>query len=64
MAVQKKGKKVDIAVHDERGLLALQGPAAQEALQKLTKEDLGKFYFGQFRRFDINGAACWVTRTG
>jgi aminomethyltransferase len=55
---------VSMAVHDDRGLLALQGPAAQSVLQKLTSTDLSKLYFGMFARFDIKGAACWVTRTG
>lgn len=53
-----------MTVHDDRGLLALQGPSAMAVLQKLTSFDLSKFYFGQFAHFDINGAPCWVTRTG
>jgi Aminomethyltransferase folate-binding domain len=55
---------VSMHVHDERGLLALQGPSAMSVLQKLTSQDLSKFYFGQFARFDVKGAPCWVTRTG
>jgi aminomethyltransferase len=61
---QGKGMDVSMTVHDDRGLLALQGPSAQAVLQKLTSTDLSKLYFGMFARFDINGAACWVTRTG
>lgn len=63
-AVQAKGMDVSMSVHDDRGLLALQGPSAQAVLQKLTSTDLSKLYFGMFARFDIKGAACWVTRTG
>lgn len=52
-------------VHDERALLALQGPAAMPALQALAKgQDLSKFFFGMFGRFDVAGIPCWVTRTG
>lgn len=42
----------------------LQGPLAAPTLQHLTKEDLSKFYFGEFRILDINGAHCFLTRTG
>jgi aminomethyltransferase len=62
--VQSKGLDVSMHVHDERGLLALQGPSAMPVLQKLTAYDLSKLYFGQFARFDIKGAPCWITRTG
>jgi len=63
-AAKAKGLDVSMTVHDDRGLLALQGPSAQAVLQKLTSTDLSKLYFGMFARFDIKGAACWVTRTG
>ena len=58
---------MSIEVHDDRGLLALQGPSAMAVLQSLVKAsdiDLTKFYFGNFARFDIKGIPCWVTRTG
>lgn len=42
----------------------VQGPLAAPTLQHLTKEDLGKIYFGDFRVLDINGATCFLTRTG
>ncbi|VAH36765.1 unnamed protein product [Triticum turgidum subsp. durum] len=51
-------------VHDERSLLALQGPLAAPTLQLLTKEDLSKMYFSDFKMIDINGSACFLTRTG
>lgn len=43
---------------------SMQGPLAAPTLQHLTKEDLSKFYFGEFRILDINGAHCFLTRTG
>jgi hypothetical protein len=27
-------------------------------------EDLSKIYFGEFKMLDINGSACYLTRTG
>lgn len=52
-------------IHDDRSLLALQGPAAHETLQPLLKDlDLNKFYFSNFALLDIAGIPCWLTRTG
>ncbi|KAL0442952.1 UNVERIFIED_CONTAM: Aminomethyltransferase, mitochondrial [Sesamum latifolium] len=59
-----KGGDVSWHIHDERSLLALQGPLAAPVLQHLTKEDLSKIYFSDFRMLDINGAPCFLTRTG
>lgn len=64
ICVQAKGMDVTMTVHDDRGLLALQGPSAMSVLQKLTDTDLSKLYFGMFSRFDIAGVPCWTTRTG
>ncbi|DBB11168.1 TPA: hypothetical protein ACH3X3_006622 [Trebouxia sp. C0006] len=62
---QGKGKKADFIIHDDRSLLALQGPAAHETLQPLLKDlDLNKFYFSNFSILDIAGIPCWLTRTG
>lgn len=61
---KKKGGDVGWHIHDERSLLALQGPLAAPVLQLLTKDDLSKFYFGEFRTLDINGSHCFLTRTG
>lgn len=63
-AFKAKGGNVAMHIHDERSLLALQGPLAAPVLQFLTKEDLSKVYFGEFRMLDINGAHCFLTRTG
>lgn len=63
-AFQTQGGDVDMHVHDERSLLALQGPEAANILQKYVKEDLGSMYFSDFKMIDVDGAPCWVTRTG
>lgn len=55
---------VSMTIHDDRAMLALQGPKAAPALQSLTSEDLSKLYFGMFKVMSVNGAECWVTRTG
>ncbi|CAH9099629.1 unnamed protein product [Cuscuta epithymum] len=63
-AYTSKGGDVSWHIHDERSLLALQGPLAATVLQNLTKEDLSKMYFGNFKVLDINGVSCFLTRTG
>ncbi|KAJ0651540.1 Aminomethyltransferase [Helianthus annuus] len=63
-AFKAKGGDVSWHIYDERSLLALQGPLAAPTLQHLTKEDLSKMYFGEFRIIDINGSKCFLTRTG
>ncbi len=64
MPSQAKGRSVDMHIHDERALLALQGPKAASALQGMTKLDLSKFLFGAFAMVDLAGIPCFVTRTG
>ena len=59
-----QGKDVDWHIHDERSLLALQGPLAPSTLQKLTEEDLSKMYFSDFKFVKIAGVDCFLTRTG
>lgn len=56
--------EVRMEVHDDRSLLALQGPQAATVLQQHMKEDLDKFYFSQFIKTDVKGIPCFVTRTG
>ncbi|KAG6513471.1 aminomethyltransferase, mitochondrial-like [Zingiber officinale] len=63
-AFKSKGGSVEWHIHDERSLLALQGPMSAPVLQLLTKENLSKFYFGEFRTTNINGSLCFLTRTG
>lgn len=57
---------VQITVHDDRSLLALQGPKAADVLQPLVQTDLSKVYFGNFRQ-GLSIASvddCFLTRTG
>lgn len=61
---QSDGGKCEMTVHDDRSLLALQGPAAVETLQPLVDLDLSKVYFSNFHRLDIAGIPCFLTRTG
>ncbi|XP_077253905.1 glycine cleavage T-protein family [Tasmannia lanceolata] len=63
-AFKSKGGDVGWHIYDERSLLALQGPLSAPVLQLLTKDDLSKMYFGEFRMLDINGVHCFLTRTG
>ncbi|KAK6932751.1 Aminomethyltransferase, folate-binding domain [Dillenia turbinata] len=63
-AFKAKGGDVSWHIHDERSLLALQGPLAAPVLQHLTKDDLSNIYFADFRMLDINGSPCFLTRTG
>ncbi len=51
-------------MHDDRSLIALQGPAAVETLAKLTDLDLDNFFFSQFAKPNIAGIPCYLTRTG
>jgi len=51
-------------VHDDRSLLALQGPLGAEVLQPHVDTDLSKLYFSNFIRTDIAGIPCFLTRTG
>lgn len=49
-------------IHDERSLLALQGPEAAATLQGLVKEDLSKMYFSNFGRWGASRLCeppCW-----
>ncbi|EFJ41696.1 hypothetical protein VOLCADRAFT_107582 [Volvox carteri f. nagariensis] len=64
-AAKSKGLDVALTVHDDRSLLALQGPAAKDVLGALAPGvDLAAMYFSDFRTFDVAGIPCWVTRTG
>ncbi|GAQ84488.1 glycine cleavage T-protein family [Klebsormidium nitens] len=59
------GKDVSIHIHDEKSLLAVQGPLAAPAVQSLMKGvDLSKMYFSDFGVLKINGVECYLTRTG
>ena len=60
--VQEGG--VEMIQHDDRSLLALQGPKAMEILQPMTDLDLSKLYFSNFVKIDIKGIPCFLARTG
>ncbi|MBD7943895.1 MULTISPECIES: glycine cleavage system aminomethyltransferase GcvT [Psychrobacillus] len=50
---------------NDYGLLALQGPKAQEILQKLTSQDLTEIKFFRFKdNIDVSGKQVLVSRTG
>lgn len=53
-------------VSDQYALIAIQGPKAQDILQKITTDtDLGEIKFFAFRQnVDLNGAKALVSRTG
>lgn len=54
-----------INVSDEVSEIAIQGPKAEEILQKLTETDLSQIKFFHLKRdVIINGANCLVSRTG
>lgn len=53
----------EIDILQDRALLAIQGPAAEAALSRLTK-DVGNIRFMDVITTDILGAACWVSRSG
>lgn len=55
-----------MVVHNDRCLLAFQGPRAVEILQPLVKADLSKVYFSHFvQGLKIAGVDdCFLTRTG
>jgi aminomethyltransferase len=49
---------------DETGLLALQGPEAQNILQPLTEIDLGNIRYYHFDTGKVDGIECIISRTG
>jgi aminomethyltransferase len=62
---QKGGANVRLKdISDEVGLLALQGPSAQALLQPLTDTRLDDIGYYRFAVGRINGAQCFISRTG
>lgn len=55
---------MELIVHDDRALLALQGPSAAAVLQDMVDLDLSKLYFSGFVKSDIAGVPSFITRTG
>ncbi|GFR40816.1 hypothetical protein Agub_g1438, partial [Astrephomene gubernaculifera] len=69
-AAKSRGLDVSLTLHDDRSLLALQGPAAAGVVARLLgggqggQQQLAGMYFSEFREMQLAGAECWVTRTG
>lgn len=62
--IQRKiGERCDVIAMPEMALLALQGPQAAQALQRLAPE-VGKLLFMTGARFKLAGCECFVTRSG
>ncbi len=57
------GADVAITRHDDRALLALQGPRAEEALAALVP-DAAALAFMQWGRFAWEGEEIWISRSG
>jgi aminomethyltransferase len=65
--IQKKiGARCDVIAMPEMALLALQGPQAVTALQRLTADSPGveKLVFMSGGRFTVAGCDCFLTRSG
>lgn len=56
-------KGIEVEVLDDRALIALQGPKAVDALAKLNA-GVADLTFMSAGGFELNGAACWVSRSG
>ena len=51
-------------ISDDIGLLALQGPKAQEIMQPLTDRDLEQVKYYRFVSGKVAGVGCFISRTG
>ena len=60
---QKIGTRCDVIPMPEMALLALQGPLAVQALQRLAP-GVAQLVFMSGGRFDVAGCDCFVTRSG
>lgn len=62
---QKGGANIRLKnISDDVGLLALQGPKAQEVLQPHTPVKLDGVAYYHFTTGDVAGAQCFISRTG
>lgn len=62
---QHEEGEVEVADNSDRYVqLAVQGPRAEETLQKLTDENLAEIAFYHFRRGTVAGAEAIISRTG
>ncbi|KAJ2610963.1 hypothetical protein H4S08_003385 [Coemansia sp. RSA 1365] len=63
-AMQAQGADVKVKRIEDHSLVALQGPASQRTLERLTGVDLGQMSFMTGRFIDIKGVPCHVARSG
>ncbi|KAJ2782696.1 hypothetical protein H4R18_002122 [Coemansia javaensis] len=63
-ALQREGADVDVRRIDDHSLVALQGPASQAALERLTGLDLRQMPFMTGRVADVAGIPCHIARSG
>ncbi len=65
LVAQKRGANVRLKnISDEVGLLALQGPRAQEVLQAETTTPLDGIGYYTFQTGTVAGVGCFISRTG
>jgi aminomethyltransferase len=62
--IQPAGDAVAVDASSRYALLALQGPAAREALQPLTGVDLGALKYYWFAHGEVAGVRATISRTG
>ena len=67
-AIWAAGPGRGLLLHLPTGLLgclpSLFPHVSASVLQQFVQQDLDKVYFSNFRRLDIKGVPCWLTRTG
>ncbi|KAJ2790332.1 hypothetical protein H4R21_006534, partial [Coemansia helicoidea] len=63
-ALRAQGADVHVHTIDDHSLVALQGPAAQAALERLAGGDFSQMPFMTGRFVDIGGVRCHVARSG
>ncbi|KAL1927889.1 hypothetical protein VTP01DRAFT_3294 [Rhizomucor pusillus] len=61
---QNKGGDVDLQIIDDHSLIAIQGPSAAAALEKLVGHSLNDFGFMHGKFMDVAGVPCHVARSG
>ncbi|KAG9299589.1 hypothetical protein G9A89_020760 [Geosiphon pyriformis] len=61
---QKNGGEAELNVIEDHALVALQGPKAARALERLAGKSLEDLKFMTGRFMDLNGIHCHVTRSG
>jgi aminomethyltransferase len=65
IVAQKGGANVRLKdISNDVGLLSVQGPAAESVLQPLTRTQLGTIAYYHFATGRVEGAECFISRTG